>query len=376
MTRSRHADIKTQFSFRDDYPAALVTGLTSLSRVAVPRFLRLLAALVALTIIVTAAGLYFIPWVQTTSGLGRVTTLDPRDRLQEISATVGGRLAQWYVRDGDPVIAGAPIARIEDIDQQLVDRLVAQRDAAQRKYEAARDAVATAELDYQRKRALFDEGLASRLDFEQARIRVQQLKVTEQEAAAAVNEADVNLSRQGSQLVVAPRDGTIVQVAAGDTATMINAGQRLVSFLPADAERAVEVFIDGRDIGLVHPGRAVRLQFEGWPAFQFSGVPQYAIGTFSGTVAFVDPSARADGRFRVLVTETADRATCNDQQLPNRLRIAGNCGWPPESFIRLGANARAFIQLETVPLGFELWRRLNNFPPVNVPAAPAGEASR
>ena len=164
---------------------------TSLSRVAVPRFLRLLAALVALTIIVTAAGLYFIPWVQTTSGLGRVTTLDPRDRLQEISATVGGRLAQWYVRDGDPVIAGAPIARIEDIDQQLVDRLVAQRDAAQRKYEAARDAVATAELDYQRKRALFDEGLASRLDFEQARIRVQQLKVTEQEAAAAHDDDEV-----------------------------------------------------------------------------------------------------------------------------------------------------------------------------------------
>jgi len=33
--------------------------------------------------------------------------------------------------------------------------------------------------------------------------------------------------------------------------------------------------------------------------------------------------------------------------------------------IRLGANARGWILLDTVSLGFELWRLLNNFPPVN-----------
>jgi len=56
---------------------------------------------------------------------------------------------------------------------------------------------------------------------------------------------------------------------------------------------------DGRDVALVTPGAPVRLQFEGWPAIQFSGWPSVAVGTFTGTVIAVDPSADVSGRFRV-----------------------------------------------------------------------------
>jgi len=52
-------------------------------------------------------------------------------------------------------------------------------------------------------------------------------------------------------------------------------------------------------------------------------------------------------------------------QQPDFSRNMIDCGWPPESYIRLGANARGRILLDTVSLGFELWRLLNNFPPVN-----------
>ncbi|MDB2484655.1 TolC family protein [Gammaproteobacteria bacterium] len=248
-----------------------------------------------------------------------------------------------------------------------------QLDAARRKIEASQEAVTTAQIDYQRQKDLFGEGLASQLSFEQARIKVQQMTVSLEEARSEFNQAETALSRQGSQLVVAPRNGTIIHVEAGDTATIVSAGQPLATFMPAGTERAVEIMIDGRDIGLVHPGRQVRLQFEGWPAFQFSGRPDLAVGTFRGEVVFVEPSARLDGRFRVLVKEPLNSEDCLESEVINGIPRMGECGWPPESFVRLGATVRGWILLETVPLGFELWRLLNSFPPINVTNASSSE---
>ena len=37
--------------------------------------------------------------------------------------------------------------------------------------------------------------------------------------------------------------------------------------------------------------------------------------------------------------------------------------WPPERYARFGTVVRSWILLETVPVGYEIWRQLNNFPP-------------
>jgi multidrug efflux pump subunit AcrA (membrane-fusion protein) len=363
------------FSFDHPYQPELQAGLSCLGRIRLPVTLKILTWLLLCGLLLSVTALITVPWVQSTSGMGRVTTLDPRDRVQNISALVSGRVAEWYVRDGAEVAAGDPIVRIEDIDNSLLERLQAQLDAARRKHAAASDTVRTAAIDLSRRQQLFAQGLTSRLEYEQADIRMQQLRIAEEQALADLNQAEVNLSRQGSQLVVAPRAGTIVHVEAGDVATVVSAGQALASFLPANSERAIEIFVDGRDIGLVRPGRPARIEFEGWPAFQFSGMPDYAVGTFPGEVFFVEPSARPDGRFRVLIRELREEP-CVTTDLRPGMNPANVCGWPPESFVRLGASARAWIQLETVPLGYELWRLLNSFPPLSVTAASDLEPSR
>ena len=145
----------------------------------------------------------------------------------------------------------------------------------------------------------------------------------------------------------APRDGFIQSLNAGDAATYINAGDVLATFVPKSAERVVEIFIDGRDVALVQRGDKARIQFEGWPAVQFSGWPSVAVGTFGGVVVAIDQSAQINGRFRVLIAE--------DKSDPNP--------WPEERFVRFGAKAQAWVQLDTVPVGYEIWRQLNNFPP-------------
>ena len=363
---------KQTFSFGKPYQEDQLSNLNALASIGIPRVVRVSCWIIFISLVIGISGLW-IPWVQTTSGSGQVTTLNPSDRVQSISALVTGRIAEWYVQDADYVEAGDPIIRIQDIDDQLIVRLQLQLDAARRKIEASQEAVTTAQIDYQRQKNLFAEGLASQLSFEQARIKVQQMTVSLEEARSEFNQAETALSRQGSQLVVAPRNGTIIHVEAGDTATIVSAGQPLATFMPADTERAVEIMIDGRDIGLVHPGRQVRLQFEGWPAFQFSGRPDLAVGTFRGEVVFVEPSARLDGRFRVLVKEPLNSEDCLESEVINGIPRMGECGWPPESFVRLGATVRGWILLETVPLGFELWRLLNSFPPINVTNASSSE---
>jgi multidrug efflux pump subunit AcrA (membrane-fusion protein) len=363
---------KQTFSFGKPYQEDQLSNLNALASIGIPRVVRVSCWIIFISLAIGISGLW-IPWVQTTSGSGQVTTLNPSDRVQSISALVTGRIAEWYVQDADYVGAGDPIIRIQDIDDQLIVRLQLQLDAARRKIEASQEAVTTAQIDYQRQKNLFAEGLASQLSFEQARIKVQQMTVSLEEARSEFNQAETALSRQGSQLVVAPRNGTIIHVEAGDTATIVSAGQPLATFMPADTERAVEIMIDGRDIGLVHPGRQVRLQFEGWPAFQFRGRPDLAVGTFRGEVVFVEPSARLDGRFRVLVKEPLNSEDCLESEVINGIPRMGECGWPPESFVRLGATVRGWILLETVPLGFELWRLLNSFPPINVTNASSSE---
>ena len=212
---------------------------------------------------------------------------------------------------------------------------------------AAETALEIAQIDKRRMEKLFDEGLSARREYEQARIRVEQLRSDVAQAGAELSRVDVNLSRQSVQIVRAPRDGVILRVNAGDAATFVNAGQVVASFVPDNVERALEVFIDGRDVALIREGARVRIQFEGWPVIQVSGWPSVAVGTFSGRVVAVDPSAQANGRFRVLVEE--DRQA----EVP----------WPDSRFVRFGSKARAWILLNTVPVGYEIWRQLNNFPP-------------
>lgn len=330
---------------------------TTLASIKVPRIMRAVFMMVLAAIVAAVAFLIYVPWVQTTSGRGVVTTLSPNERKQDINALVPGRIEEWYVRDGSSVKKGDPIVRIADIDPNLIERLQSERRQIGLQLQAAQSALATAEIDVRRSRELFEAGLSARRDYELAQIKVADLQGKVAAAEADVNRADVNISRQSEQIVRAPRDGFIQSLNAGDAATFIKAGDVLATFVPDGAERVIEIFIDGRDVALVRPGDETRIQFEGWPAVQFSGWPSTAIGTFGGRVIAVDRSAQIDGRFRVLIAEEKPEGY----------------GWPEERYVRFGAAVRAFVLLETVPVGYEIWRQLNNFPPEFTAAESTGQ---
>lgn len=134
---------------------------------------------------------------------------------------------------------------------------------------------------------------------------------------------------------------------------IVSAGQPLLELVPATADRAVEIKVDGNDVPLVASHseagqpRRVRIQFEGWPAVQFSGWPSVAVGTFGGIVATVDRTDDGQGRFRVVVIPDPDDRP-----------------WPDAEYLRQGIRVNGWVLLNKVPMGQELWRQMNGFPPI------------
>ncbi len=310
-----------------------------------PRVMRAIGILTVIGIIGVILFAIIVPWVQTAPGTGTVIALDPRDRQQNITAMVNGRIDRWFVTDGSSVKAGDPIARILDIDPLLLDRLDAQQRQLRAEIEAARDAMATATRDVDRAGTLYREGLASRRDWELAQIKVADYRAKISKSEADLNAVVVNRERQSVQLIRAPRAGRIMRVEAVDSATLVKQGDLLATFVPAEAKRVVELYVDGRDIPLIYVGRRVRLEFEGWPAIQFSGWPSVARGLFDGQVVAIDIAASPNGLFRVLVAQAPDRPP-----------------WPTEPSVRLGAKVRGWVLMDTVKVWFEVWRLLNDFP--------------
>ncbi|QDS91515.1 Type I secretion system membrane fusion protein PrsE [Roseimaritima multifibrata] len=158
----------------------------------------------------------------------------------------------------------------------------------------------------------------------------------------------------------APRSGYIQQWFGLEGSDTIKEGDQLFVIVPDTEDLAVELKVSGNDMPLIHEGDRVRLQFEGWPAVQFVGWPSVAVGTFGGKVNRVFPTDDGMGNFRVVV-------------VPDN-HFARETGWPDDRYLRQGVRTNGWVLLKQVPLGYEIWRQLNGFPPVVAANEPDGKA--
>lgn len=176
-----------------------------------------------------------------------------------------------------------------------------------------------------------------------SRADLQQTQKEMADTESKVLKLDTDIARQRQQEIRAPREGRIFKLTTFSEAAYVKEGTKLATLVPVATQRAVELYIKGNDIALIHVGEQVRIQFEGWPAIQFSGWPGVGIGTFDATVQIVDPTYTLDKGFRIVA-------------LPGK----GPDGeWPD---LPQGANVKGWVMLNTVPLGYELWRQFNGFP--------------
>jgi multidrug efflux pump subunit AcrA (membrane-fusion protein) len=65
-----------------------------------PEIAKLITRLVVIFFLFMMIFLIVIPWQQTADGSGKVMAYLPQDRVQNIHATVTGRIKQWFVKEG------------------------------------------------------------------------------------------------------------------------------------------------------------------------------------------------------------------------------------------------------------------------------------
>jgi membrane fusion protein, adhesin transport system len=105
------------------------TVLAAMQLARTPRLARNLVLVVAVVVVLTIAGLVFIPWRQTVPGTGRAMAFAPTERTQFIVAPIEGRVRKWHVVEGQKVKPGDLLVEMLDIDPDLPRRLENEADA-------------------------------------------------------------------------------------------------------------------------------------------------------------------------------------------------------------------------------------------------------
>lgn len=150
--------------------------------------------------------------------------------------------------------------------------------------------------------------------------------------------------RTDLRVIRAPQDGYInkaIQKGIGET---FKEGADIVSIMPANADLAVETFVNPMDLPLMHVGEKIRIIFDGWPAIVFQGWPNMSYGTYGGVIVAVETYISPNGKYRVLVAPDPD-----------------DYPWP--ELVRAGSGVETLALLENVPIWYEVWRHINGFPP-------------
>jgi len=150
--------------------------------------------------------------------------------------------------------------------------------------------------------------------------------------------------RSGMYYITAPQDGYITKAFQYGIGETIKEGEDIISIMPAKYDLAVEMYVQPIDLPLVKKGQHVRVQFDGWPAIVFSGWPNISYGTYGGNVYAIDNFISSNGMYRVLVSPDM-----NDHPWPDALRV--------------GSGTRTMLMLNDVAVWYELWRKINGFPP-------------
>lgn len=166
------------------------------------------------------------------TGAAEATNLTP------LSFRAGGRVIEVLVDQGDPVEAGAVIARIDSTQQRESLR------AARAGLQAAEAGLIRAQQDFDRQKALLDRGTVTQAEFDAAREGLVTASSSRDQAQAQVVRAERALD---DTELVAPTDAIVTDRAA-DPGQVVGAAQTIVTLADRRGRDAVFLAPDGAPV--------------------------------------------------------------------------------------------------------------------------------
>jgi hemolysin D len=97
---------------------------------------------------------------------------------------------------------------------------------------------------------------------EYRRLRFEELTKAEQKAAGLAQDVIKAEQRTKLQVLAAPVDGVVQQLAVHTIGGVVTPGQALLTVVPLDSHLEIEAMVSNRDIGFVHAGQAAEVKVD------------------------------------------------------------------------------------------------------------------
>jgi multidrug resistance efflux pump len=129
-------------------------------------------------VLIVLLAFLFLPWTQNISARGDVTTLRQEQRPQQLNTIIPGKVAKWFVKEGDFVNKGDTIIQLSEIkddylDPNLLNRTKEQLTAKEMTVESYKSKVGTAEMQIE----ALNQGRELKVSQIQNKLRQQRMKV-------------------------------------------------------------------------------------------------------------------------------------------------------------------------------------------------------
>jgi len=182
----------------------------------------------------------------------------------QVGSKVSGRVLERYVNEGSTVKTGDPIAKID------IPEIAAALWSAQAGKDAAKSRAQTAKADFIRISRLYEDGMATRQQYDAA-------DTAANSAGNALLQAEAALETARSQfndaVIVSPIDG-IVLVKAVEKGELVGPGSTIVTV--ADLRSLeLKVYVTEREVGRVNLGDKVEISVDSFPKERFPGSVEY-----------------------------------------------------------------------------------------------------
>ena len=191
-------------------------------------------------------------------------TIEPVTKV-EVGTQVSSIVAKIYVDYNSEVKAGQVIAELDRTN--LISTLESQR----ANLNSAESSLAYQKANYDRQKGLFDKGLISANDFEQARLNYVQAQQQVVSARQSVKRAETDL---GYATITSPINGVVLSKAVEEGQTVAASFSTPTLFTIAQdlTDMRVIADIDEADIGEVKEGQRVSFTVDAFPADVFNGL--------------------------------------------------------------------------------------------------------
>jgi HlyD family secretion protein len=261
---------------------------------------------------------------QTIKASGQV---DPKVKVN-ISSHVIAKIEKLYVKEGDRVLAGAPVLQLErEAFQAIRDRAAAQLEIARSQERQARIQLEDTEIRLRRARRLREEEVLPQESFDQSELSYRSAQLSIEQAGESVRQAVAELEKAEDDLrktiIYAPLSGKVIALSAEEGEVVVsgtmNNPASVIGTIADLSEILVEVDVDENEIVHAAPGQPVQVFVDAIPNSIYAG-KVVEIGS-SGTKKPAQPDVTF---FKVKVLLDA-----------------------PDERLRAGMSARAEIEVDT-----------------------------